>query len=82
MTTKTLTDKHGDVITISDGGLTLATRGHVVVHVKETTPGRVHTAAAYADPDHLRAALDEVAPAGSYTRTDEGAHIGPEGETD
>lgn len=75
MKSKTLTDKHGDVITISDGALTLATRGHVVVHVKESTPGRVHVAAAYADPADLRAALDEVAPvleqAGSYTRTDD-----------
>ena len=68
MTTKTITDQAGDTVRISTGTLT-APAGHVTVKVNERYLGREYSAAAQADPAALRAALDEVAPLGKYTRT-------------
>ena len=68
MTTKTITDQAGDTVRISTGTLTAPT-GHVTVKVNEHYLGREYSAAAHADPAALRAALDEVAPLGKYTRT-------------
>ena len=68
MTTKTITDQAGDTVRISTGTLTAPT-GHVTVKVNERYLGREYSAAAHADPAALRAALDEVAPLGKYTRT-------------
>ena len=68
MTTKTITDPAGDTVRVSTGTLTAPT-GHVTVKVNEHYLGREYSAAAHADPAALRAALDEVAPLGKYTRT-------------
>ena len=71
MTSKTITDRAGDTLRLSTGSLT-AGPGEITVKVTERFRGREAVAAVHVDPVALRAALDEVAPAGSYTRTDEG----------
>ncbi|WME22120.1 hypothetical protein [Brachybacterium sp. GU-2] len=70
MTSKTITDRAGDTVRLSTGSLT-AGPGEITVKVSERFRGREEVAAVHVDPAALRAALDEVAPSGSYARTDE-----------
>ena len=70
MISKTITDRAGDTLCLSTGSLT-AGPGEITVKVSERFRGREEVAAVHVDPAALRAALDEVAPAGSYARTDE-----------
>lgn len=71
MTSKTITDRAGDTLRLSTGSLT-AGPGEITIKVNERFRGVEAVAAVHVDPAALRAALDEVAPLGKYTRTTPG----------
>lgn len=58
---KTITDRGGDVLTLSTGHPSART-DEVTVHVREHFRGRTHSAAVHVTPRDLRAALDEFDP--------------------
>ena len=58
---KAITDRGGDVLTLSTGHPSART-DEVTVHIREHFRGRTHSAAVHVSPRELRAALDEFAP--------------------